>query len=88
MNAAMNGVSLHYVYLYTDTHFKLCVDALRQLLSVGLEELGCGLEWFKVFLIAYLSVAYGHEVSHYGHKACIITIYHFVRKTESCVLEK
>lgn len=76
------------MHLYTDTHFKLCVDALRQLLAIGLEELSSRLEWLEVFLIAYLSVTYGHEVSHYGHKACIITIYHLVRQTESCVLEK
>lgn len=73
---------------YTDTHFKLCVDALRQLLSVGLEELSSRLEWFEVFFVADLSVTYGHEVSHYGHETCIVTIYHLVRKAESCVLDK
>lgn len=76
------------MHLYTDTHFKLCVDALRQLLSVGLEELGGRLEWFEVFFIADLPVTYSHEVSHYGHKACIITIYHLVRKTESRVVDE
>lgn len=88
MNVAVDRASLDYVRLYADTHFKLRVDAVGQLLSVGLEELGGGLERLEVFVVADLSVTYGHEVSHDAHKACIITIYHLVRQAESCVLEK
>lgn len=88
MNVAADRVSLDCVCLYAGTHFKLRVDAVRQLLSVGLEELGGGLERLEVFVIAYLPVTYSHEVPHYAHEACIITIHHLVRQTESCVLEE
>lgn len=62
------------VYLCIGTHFKLCVDALWQLLSIGLEEFSSGLKWLEVLFVADLSVSDGHEVTHYVHKACIVTI--------------
>lgn len=56
------------------THFELRVDALWQLLSVGLEELRSGFERFEVLIVADLPVSDGHEVSHDVHQACIVAI--------------
>lgn len=56
------------------TDFQLRVDALRQLLPVGLEELGGRHEGFEVLVVADLPVSYGHEVSHDVHEACIVAI--------------
>lgn len=76
------------VNLCIGAHFELCVDCLRQLLSVGLEEFSSRLERFEVLFIADLSVSYGHEVPHDVHKACIITICYLVRETVGRVLDK
>lgn len=70
------------------THFQLRVDALRKLLSVGLEELGGRLERFEVFLVAYLPVSYGHEVPHDGDEARVVAVDHLVRQAEGCVLDE
>ncbi len=62
------------MFLCNWTHFELCVDALWQLLPVGLQEFSSRFKRFEVLFVADLSVSYGHEVPHDVHKACIVAI--------------
>lgn len=70
------------------THLQLCVDALGQLLSIGFQEFGGGLEGLEVLLAVDLPVSYGHEVSHDVYQACIITICHLVTEAPCPVFHK
>lgn len=86
------GTEKHFLWrsacLCAVTCLELCVDALWKLLFIGFEELSSRLERFKVLLVTYLSISYGHEVSHYAHQTCVVPIWHLRRKTTGCVLEK
>lgn len=53
-------------------HLQLRGDALRELLSVGFEQLGRRLERFEVLLVAELPVSHRPEMAHDLHQTCVV----------------
>ena len=76
------------LYGNTPTHLQLLVHSIRQLLSVGLEQLNGVLERLKHVVSNGLPVLHLHEVAHHPHQPIVVALLHHHVKTSTGQLDE